>query len=149
MIEVPQLECIAGRGVSDDRFFDYKENYKGQITFFGDEVFSELCKRLDVRDKSAAVLRRNVITRGLDLNQLVGVEFEIQGGRFLGTEECKPCYWMDRAFHPGAEALMKGRGGLRAQILTDCVLQPTRGPVALAIRGFPQTAPIAEHECTS
>jgi MOSC domain-containing protein YiiM len=60
-----------------------------------------------------------------NLNALIGVEFELQGIRFLGTEECKPCYWMEQAFHPGAEAAMKGRGGLRARILTDGVLRST------------------------
>jgi MOSC domain-containing protein YiiM len=64
-----------------------------------------------------------VITRGLDLNSLVGREFEIQGVRFLGTAECSPCYWMDRAFAPGAEAALKKRGGLRAKILTDGLLR--------------------------
>jgi len=123
IIEVPQLECITGRGVRGDRFFDYKENYKGQITFFAEEIYEELCERFGVWDKSPAVFRRNVITRGADLNALVGTEFDVQGLRFAGTEECKPCYWMDQAFHPGAEAAMKGRGGLRARILTDGVLQ--------------------------
>ena len=70
-----------------------------------------------------SVYRRNVITRGVDLNTLIGVEFEIQGVRFLGNSECSPCYWMDQAFGPGAEAALKGRGGLRAKILTDGVLR--------------------------
>jgi len=34
-------------------------------------------------------------------------------------EECRPCYWMDRAIAPGAHEFLKGRGGLRAKILTD------------------------------
>jgi MOSC domain-containing protein YiiM len=131
MIEVPQIECITARGIRGDRFFDYAENYKGQITFFADEVFQGLCERLGIWDKSPAVLRRNIITRGIDLNELIGVEFEIHGGRFIGTEECKPCYWMDRALHPGAEAAMRGRGGLRARILKDCVLHPARNQFAL------------------
>lgn len=37
-IEVSALECAAGRGIRGDRFFDYKDNYKGQITFFAIEV---------------------------------------------------------------------------------------------------------------
>ena len=69
------------------------------------------------------LFRRNIITQGADLNVLIGKEFEIQGVHFRGREECKPCYWMDRAFAPGAEALLKGHGGLRAMILTDGVLK--------------------------
>ena len=130
MVEVPRIECIASRGIRGDRFFDYKENYKGQITFFAEEVFEELCVRFNVWDKSSAAFRRNVITRGVELSAFIGVEFEIQGVRLAGTEECKPCYWMDQAFHPGTEAAMKGRGGLRARILTSGILRPSRLEIA-------------------
>ncbi len=64
-------------------------------------------------------MRRNVVVRGANLNALIGCEFELQGVRFLGTEECRPCYWMDQAVGPGAEAWLIGRGGLRAKILSD------------------------------
>jgi MOSC domain-containing protein YiiM len=43
----------------------------------------------------------------------------VQGVAFIGTGECRPCYWMDQALAPGAEAALRGRGGLRAQILTN------------------------------
>jgi MOSC domain-containing protein YiiM len=131
-IEVPTLECVAGRGIRGDRFFDYKENYKGQITFFALEVFEQLCDALAVRNCSIALLRRNVITRGVDLNTLIDREFEIQGVRFRGTGECKPCYWMNRAIAPGAEQFLKGRGGLRARILSDGLLFSTARIAAAA-----------------
>ena len=118
-IEVPMIECVAGLGIRDDRYFDFKNNYKGQITFFSLEVFGELCAMLGLRDCSPASVRRNVMTRGVDLNELIGEDFEIQGMRFYGTEECRPCYWMDRAIAPGAEKFLKGHGGLRAKILID------------------------------
>jgi len=126
VVEVSEIECVAGHGIRGDRFFDFKKDYKGQITFFADEVYRELEAQFGVSDKSPGVFRRNVITRNIDLNQLVGAEFEVQGVRFVGTEECKPCYWMDRAFHPGAELAMKGRGGLRARILTSGTLRLSR-----------------------
>ena len=123
IVSVSAIECVAGRGIRGDRFFDYKENYRGQITFFAMEEFESLCEALSVRDKSPSVLRRNVITAGMDLNALIGEEFEIQGVRFLGNEECKPCYWMDQALAVGAEQLLRGRGGLRASILNDGTLR--------------------------
>jgi MOSC domain-containing protein YiiM len=56
----------------------------------------------------------------VDLNALIGREFEVQGVRFAGVEECRPCYWMNEAFgHPQAEDWLKGRGGLRARILSS------------------------------
>jgi MOSC domain-containing protein YiiM len=122
-IEVPSIECVASHGIRGDRFFDYQKDYKGQITFFSIEVFDELCRALELRDCSPALVRRNVITRDVDLAELIGQEFEVQGVRFHGTGECRPCYWMDRAIGPGAEDFLKGRGGLRAQILTDGILR--------------------------
>ena len=112
-------------GVRGDRFFDYQEDYKGQITFFSLEVFDELCGTLEVQDCSPAFVRRNVMTRDVDLNELIGQDFEVQWVRFHGTAECRPCYWMDRAIAPGAEEFLKGRGGLRARILTDGELRST------------------------
>ncbi len=119
LIEVDRIECVAGHGIRGDRFFDYKDNYKGQITFFSLEVFERLRAKFPEMDKGAGVLRRNVIVSGVDLNALIGEEFELQGVRFRGTAHCKPCYWLDTAFAPGTEKALAGNGGLRALILTS------------------------------
>ncbi|HEY4246814.1 MAG TPA: MOSC domain-containing protein [Lacunisphaera sp.] len=131
-IECNEVSCVEGRGIEGDRFFDYKPDYKGQISFFADEVYQALRTEFDVNQVSPAVFRRNVLTRGTDLNSLIGREFFIQGVRFLGTGECKPCYWMNTAFHPGAEASLQSRGGLRAKILTSGRLRTD----AIAIRAL-------------
>lgn len=122
IVEVDALECVAGRGIRGDRFFDYRPDYKGQITFFAWETLTALWEALNVppAERQPAATRRNVLIEGADLPALIGVEFEIQGVRFLGTEECRPCYWMNTAFRDErAEAWLNGRGGLRAKILTD------------------------------
>lgn len=119
ILEVESVECVAGHGLVGDRFFDFKDDYKGQITFFSAEVFADVCTKIGATGRSPSATRRNVITRGVDLNGLIGEEFEIQGVRFLGVAECSPCYWMDQAIGAGAEQAMKGRGGLRARILTS------------------------------
>jgi len=123
--EVDSVECVAGQGLQGDRYFAEQEDSKGQITFFAWEVYRDLCQQLGITDQPPSALRRNVITEGLDLNALIGTEFEFQGIRFLGTEECRPCYWMDQAVGPGAEDKMRGRGGLRAKILTTGTLRRT------------------------
>ena len=119
MIEVAMVECVAGRGIRDDRYFDFKDDYKGQITFFSLDVFDQLCQVLGIRQRSPAEARRNIIIRSADLNELIGQDFEVQGVRFYGTQECRPCYWMNHAIAPGAEEFLKGRGGLRAKILSN------------------------------
>jgi MOSC domain-containing protein YiiM len=118
LLEVPRIDCVAGRGIRGDRFYDYREKYKGQITFFSSEVFEKLIRRFGPTTKSSGVLRRNVIVSGIDLNELIGEEFSIQGVRLRGTGHCKPCSWMDRAFAPGTEEFLEANGGLRAEILS-------------------------------
>jgi len=122
---VEAVECVAGMGLRGDRFFGYKEAYKGQVTFFAAEVYEAVCGELGVRDRGPSVFRRNVLTRGIDLETLIGKEFEVQGVVFSGTGESSPCHWMDDAFGPGAEAALKGRGGLRARIVAGGWLRLT------------------------
>lgn len=123
MIEVDSVECVAGKGLVGDRFFGYKEDYKGQVTFFSHEVYERMCEQFQIVDLPPSAFRRNLITSGVDLNSLIGQEFEIQGVRFFGTQECTPCHWMNQAFADGAEVALKGHGGLRAKILSDGVLK--------------------------
>lgn len=119
IVAVEELECVAGRGIRGDRFFDYKPDYKGQITFFSLEVLEALRRELGLPDAQPQATRRNVFVRGDDLNALIGIEFEVQGVRFAGVEESRPCYWMNAALGPGAEEWLRGRGGLRCRILTN------------------------------
>ncbi len=123
IVEVREARCLAGRGIEGDRFCDHKNNYKGQITFFEWEVYDSLRAECGGVDRPPSAFRRNAITRGADLNSLIGASFEIQGIRFQGAEECRPCHWMNQAFHSEAEKRLKGRGGLRARILSDGILR--------------------------
>ena len=130
-IEVESIECVTGHGIRGDRFFDYRDEYKGQITFFADEVYRAICARFGVYDKAPSVFRRNAVTRGVDLNTLIGIEFDLQGLRFRGMEESRPCHWMEQAFAPGVKEFLRGNGGLRAQILSDGELRVTAPALAL------------------
>lgn len=117
--EVAEVECVAGRGLRGDRFFDYKADYRGQVTLFSREVFADLAAALHLPEANPANLRRNLLVSGVNLADLFGRHFEIQGVQLEGVDECKPCYWMDEAIAPGAHAWLKGRGGLRCRILSD------------------------------
>ncbi|HVF71432.1 MAG TPA: MOSC domain-containing protein [Chthoniobacterales bacterium] len=132
LVEVREVECVTGRGIRGDRFYDYKDDYKGQITFFSLEVFGNLARHFNLTDKSPGALRRNVVTSGIDLNDLIGEEFSIQGVHLRGTAHCRPCYWLDQAVVQGAEAFLKGNGGLRAQILSDGVISVGDAKLILA-----------------
>lgn len=122
-LSVPEVMCRAGRGLEGDRFLDYRDDYLGQVTFFAWETYEDLCRTLGVTDRDPGVFRRNIVTRHADLDAWIGREFTLQGVSFLGTQEAAPCAWMDEAFGPGAKEALRGRGGLRARILTDGVLR--------------------------
>lgn len=111
------VECVEGRGIRGDRYFDKVPGQIGQVTFFDLAVHEELVARFAFEAVSPAVYRRNIVTRGLDLNSLIGHVFEIQGLKFEGTEESRPCVWMNHAVGPGAREFLKGRGGLRAKVM--------------------------------
>lgn len=134
------IELVAGRGIRGDRFFDWKEDYKGQVTFIDLAVVEAIRRHAGNPELPASVFRRNVVVSGIDLNALVGRRFELNGVALEGSEECSPCYWMDQACgKEGTEELMKGRGGLRCRILRSGTL--ATGPASLAEVSHPPANP--------
>jgi MOSC domain-containing protein YiiM len=118
-LDVGTVKCRAGWGIEGDRFFGYRPGYKGQVTFFDWTVYERARKRFRLPALSPAVFRRNVVLEGVDLNTLIGRRFVLGGVEFEGTEESRPCPWMNGAVAPGAEDWLRGQGGLRAKVLTD------------------------------
>ncbi len=138
--EHESIELVAGRGIRGDRFFDWKEDYKGQVTFIDLAVVDAVRGHAGNPALPASAFRRNVVVSGIDLNALVGRRFRLGGVLLEGSEECSPCYWMDEACgKPGTEELMKGRGGLRCRILESGSLRT--GPVTVAVASSRQAKP--------
>ena len=117
--EVPAVNCRAGLGLEGDRFFGYRPDYNGQVTFFSWETYLALREEFNVPQLRPDAFRRNVIIEGIHLNELIGTRFSLGGIDFEGMTEAKPCYWMDQVVAPAAEKWLRGRGGLRAKILSD------------------------------
>lgn len=130
IIEHDSIELVAGRGIPEDRFFDYKDDYKGQVTFIDLAVVDAIRDHANNPELPASAFRRNVVISGVDLNSFIGERFLLNGILLEGSQECSPCYWMDQACgKPGTEDLMKGRGGLRCRILESGILKT--GPASL------------------
>lgn len=117
--DVRAVRCRAGWGLEGDRFFGYRPDYNGQVTFFAWETYVGAMREFDVPALKPDAFRRNVIVEGMPLNDLIGTRFSLGGMDFDGISEAKPCYWMNSAVAPGAERWLRGHGGLRAKILTD------------------------------
>ncbi len=122
VISVTEAECHAGKGIVGDRYYGHKADFKGQITFFSAEVADAVRRSLGLKAIAPSFFRRNVLVERLDLNALIGRRFRLGDVEFSGSEECRPCYWMDQAVAPGAYKALIGRGGLRCRILVGGTL---------------------------
>ncbi|WP_367871756.1 MOSC domain-containing protein [Luteolibacter sp. Populi] len=123
--DLAEAECVGGMGLIGDRYFNRKPDAKGQVTFFDIRVVEEIREHFKLPKLPASVFRRNLIVEGVDLQQALGRRFIFQGLEFEGTQECKPCEWMDRVIEPGAQAFLKERfrGGLRAKVHSSGILK--------------------------
>jgi hypothetical protein len=102
------------------------------------QIEAEVCESFDP-PLAPSEHRRKVVTRGIDLNRLVGHAFAIGSVRCRGARLCEPCSVVDRyASRPVLRALVH-RGGLRADILEDGVVR-----VGDEVRGGPATAGVAQ-----
>ncbi len=126
--DVEEVECVAGMGLRGDRYFGYGADFKGQVTFLDARVVAEVRERFKLPKLPASVFRRNLVVYGVDLGAWLGRRFRFQGMEFLGSQECRPCDWMNRVISPGAEDFLKGgfRGGLRAKVLVGGSLRVDR-----------------------
>lgn len=131
MADLPVATCRAGWGIEGDRFYGYRPDYKGQVTFFGWETYLAAQGKFRVPGLSPAAFRRNILVEGMDLPVLIGQRFTLGGVAFEGTGEAKPCDWMNVAVAAGAEAWLRGQGGLRAKVLSDGSL--ARGAAELVL----------------
>ena len=71
-----------------------------------------------------ASTRRNVLTRGIDVNALVGRRFRIGDVLCDGLRLCEPCVHLDRLSGPGLLRPLIHKGGLRVDVLTDGDIRP-------------------------
>ena len=120
------VELRAGRGIVGDRYFDgtgtfsASEKHGQQLTLIEAEVLDAL--RDDGLHLTPVDARRNIVTRGIDLNALVGQEFQIGTARCIGRRLCEPCSHLQRLTGAALLRAMVHRGGLRADILTSGVV---------------------------
>jgi len=119
---VDSVKAIPGQGLEGDRYASgkgtfFKPTPDHELTLIESEAIEALKRDYDV-DIIAGGARRNVITRGVPLNHLVGQEFLIGEVRVRGIRLCEPCSHLESLT---GKSLIKGlrhRGGLRAQILS-------------------------------
>ena len=125
-VSVNSIEAIAHRGLVGDRYYANSGTFSGaeplgpgrEITLIEEESLNILSEQLH-QTVNPAQLRRNVMTRGIRLNDLIGREFMIGNIRLLGVRLCHPCTHLERLSGWNVMTQLKERGGLRADILDN------------------------------
>jgi MOSC domain-containing protein YiiM len=126
-------ELVAGKGVVGDRFFGKAAHMDAAVTLLAIEALEAMAAELGAEPFNPLLTRRNVVLRGAQLAPLLGHDFALESRgdlvRLKAGRPAHPCAWMDEMLAPGAHKAMRGRGGVRCQVLSDGVLH--RGPAVL------------------
>jgi MOSC domain-containing protein YiiM len=123
MEEQEQVEATAGRGIEGDRYFEGTgvwSNTPGdgrEITLVEMEAIEALAREKKIEIEPAST-RRNLVTRGVPLNHLVGKEFQVGEVRLVGIRLCEPCQYLEDLTIKGVLTGLIHRGGLRANIVS-------------------------------
>ena len=115
---VEQVSAVAGAGLAGDRYFGKPGGRYAsvcQVTLIEAEAVEAV--RATGRAFAPGDSRRNLVTRGVELNALVGRTFRIGGAVLRGVEPCDPCVRLERLTYRGVMRDLDGRGGLRAEVV--------------------------------
>ena len=135
MQSVNEARAVPGRGLEGDRYFNHQGTFSKrlpdhELTLIEVEAVEAMKRELDV-DYGLGDSRRNLVTRGVPLNHLVGKEFWIGEVKARGLRLCEPCSHLQKLSHEKVLPGLVHRGGLRAQILIEGTIR-----VGEAVREF-------------
>lgn len=123
MMVVPSAEALAGRGLEGDRYargagtFSDPNGRGYDLTLVEAEALEELAASgVEIAPSEA---RRNLVVRGIALDDLIGKRFRVGEVECFGQRRCEPCAHLERLTRPGVLRGLVHRGGLRADVLSD------------------------------
>lgn len=113
-----QAKALAGKGLEGNRYFyaDGDAPDGKALTLIAAEELERLAAEHGIELEPAAT-RRNVLTRGVDVNALVGKRFRVGGIECYGVELCEPCTHLESMTRVGVIKGLVHRAGLNADIL--------------------------------
>jgi len=115
---VETVRALAGRGLEGNRYFFDKARAGTALTLIAAEAVEAMEQEHGIAIEPRES-RRNVVTRGIDVNALVGKRFRIGEVECQGVQLCEPCTTLERMTKPGVIKGLLHRGGLNADILSD------------------------------
>ena len=111
--QVEAVRAVAGKGLEGDRYFFAGGAEPGRaLTLVEEEVVEDV-------GLSPGATRRQVTTRGVQLNDLIGKRFRVGEVECYGVELCEPCSHLERMTRPGIIRDLAHRAGINADILAD------------------------------
>ena len=120
--EVKQISLIAGKGIFGDLHFHEYNDARKQLTLIESENIDYYNKNFNLNIPYLS-FRRNIITKGIQLNELVGKKLSIGKVKLKGIELCRPCKNLQEMLRENniiKEFLKKG--GLRCEILNNGII---------------------------
>ncbi len=129
---VETVRLRAHKGLVGDRYFGTKFTY-ASVTLIATESLHWLEGELASGPFDPSLARRNIVTRGLDVDAIARTAFTLDAGhgpiRFRSLTPANPCAWMNEVFAPGAHQALRGRGGIRCEPLDDGELSVGRATI--------------------
>lgn len=125
---VDVVNVVPGKGLEGDRYFLGRGSFSRwpgarRAASFIEWEAVEAARREFGIDLEGGRHRRNLVTRGVALAELKGRTFRIGTALFRGVGPCAPCKYLERLAGPGVFHALKGRGGLRADVLEAGLLR--------------------------
>ena len=117
---VDSAKTVSGGGLVGNRYFygDGDAPPGVALTLIAAEAVEAFVEETGI-SLTAVETRRNVVTRGIDVNALVGKRFRIGDVECVGVELCEPCTSLEAMTRPGVLKGMVHRAGLNADVLSD------------------------------
>lgn len=126
MVALERARVVAGRGLVGDRYFDGRGYYSHVPPLTGRRLTLIEAESLEALERETGIIlapdecRRNLVTRGIRLEALIGRRFRVGAIECYGERLCPPCGYLEELTgKAGLNRAMTDRGGIRAEILLD------------------------------
>ena len=129
MKKVEQMNALAGQGIEGDRYFLGTGTYSKkpepgrQVTLIKSETLESLKDKFDITVKPEES-RRNILTRGIEINDLIGTEFFVGPVRLRAHRITQPCLYLENLLgQPGLYKELWDNGGISCEILSEGIIK--------------------------
>lgn len=114
-VKINQVQALAEIGLDGDHYAS--KGGKRQVTLIAQEHINGVASMVGVEGVDPLMLRRNIVTSGINLHSLKGKSFQIGEAILEYTGECHPCSRMEENLGQGDYNAMRGHGGITCRII--------------------------------